>query len=244
MTAQNSLRGPLAKRKGTAMSKHGTALSVGQFVEFSAAVTKNLPRDISPDVAANWANNGAALAKVLHEALCPPCSWREEDGVVYFSVTSDGTGPEWEQRLEQYDVQLSRWAKDILRSPDFKPTTGVTYEVAVLKGMLWNDRDRITKKIRADAYAGVHTGGKQLSDPNAEIACLIREKFPDDEIKAMGLWWIVAMHEPIEDSDGGPGLLSADRDDYGSWLNAYCGGPGNRWYRGYGFALVLSQVAL
>jgi len=54
------------------MSKHGTALSAGQFAEFSAAVIKALPRDINSDVALNWANNGAALKKALAKALCPP----------------------------------------------------------------------------------------------------------------------------------------------------------------------------
>lgn len=58
--------------KGTAMSNHGTALSTGQFAEFSAAVIRNLPRNISSEVALNWGNNGATLKKVLAEALCPP----------------------------------------------------------------------------------------------------------------------------------------------------------------------------
>src|SRR3989338_4837086 len=98
----------------------------------------------------------------------PTRSWREEDGVIYFSVTSDGTT-----------------------------------EVAVLKGMLFEDNDRITKKIRAEADK------RKLSKPNAELACLIREKFTDKEIEAMGLWYIVAMHEPINDSDGDPFLLNA-----------------------------------
>lgn len=54
------------------MSKHGTALTVGQFAEFSAAVIKALPRDIDPDIALGWASNGKALTKVLAENLCPP----------------------------------------------------------------------------------------------------------------------------------------------------------------------------
>lgn len=58
--------------KGTAMSKHGTTLPLGQFVEFSGAVVKALPRDIDSEVALQWAQNGAALAKVLRKSLCPP----------------------------------------------------------------------------------------------------------------------------------------------------------------------------
>ena len=165
-------------------------------------------------------------------------SWREEDGVIYFSVTSDGTtGEDWIKRLEGNGFRVGDYANQILRSPDFKPTSGVTTEVAVLKGMLFEDNDRITKKIRAEADK------RKLSKPNAELACLIREKFTDKEIEAMGLWYIVAMHEPINDSDGDPFLLNANRYDVGRWLSACSVRPGSRWYRDYGFAFDMSQVS-
>jgi hypothetical protein len=168
----------------------------------------------------------------------PIRSWREEDGVIYFSVTSDGTtGEDWIKRLEGNGFRVGDYAKQVLRSPDFKPTSGVTTEVAVLKGMLFEDNDRITKKIRAEADK------RKLSKPNAELACLIREKFTDKEIEAMGLIWIVTMHEPINDSDGDPRLLRAYRYDVGRWLHAYRFRPGSRWNRGYGFAFVVSQVS-
>lgn len=167
----------------------------------------------------------------------PTHSWREEDGVIYFSVTSDGTtGEDWIKRLEGNGFRVGDYAKQLLRSSDFKPTNGVTTEVAVLKGMLFEDNDRITKKIRAEADK------RKFSKPNAELACLIREKFTDKEIEAMGLWYIVAMHETINDSDGDPSLLSANRDGVGRWLHAYYGRPDSRWNRGNGFAFAVSQV--
>src|SRR3989344_1798944 len=59
----------------------------------------------------------------------PNRRWREQDGVIYLSVTSGSTtGPEWIKRLESKGFQLSKWAKDLLNSSDFKPTNGVTYE--------------------------------------------------------------------------------------------------------------------
>lgn len=168
----------------------------------------------------------------------PARRWREQDGVIYLSVTSDGTtGPQWIERLEKKKFRLSKWAKDVLNSDDFKPTNGVIYEIAILKGMLFEDNDRITKKIRAEADK------RKLTTPNAEIACLIRENFSDKEIEAMGLIWIVAMHEPIKDSDGDPHLLRAYRDDDGRWLTSGCGSPDDRWPREDGFAFVLSQVS-
>ncbi len=167
----------------------------------------------------------------------PTRNWREQDGVIYLSVTSDGTtGPQWIERLEGKGFRLSNYAKSVLRSPDFKPTSGVTTEIAILKGMLFEDNDRITKKIRAEADK------RKLTKPNAEVACLIRENFSDEEIEAMGLWWIVAMHEPIKDSDGGPVLLGAGRFGDGRWLGAYYGGPGDGWNCEGGFAFVVSQV--
>lgn len=167
----------------------------------------------------------------------PERAWREQDGVIYFSVTSDGTtGEGWIKRLKGKNFRLSDYAKQLLRSDDFKPTDGVTYEIVVLKGMLFEDNDRITKKIRAEVER------RGFTTPNAEVACLIREKFIDEELEAMGLWWIVTMHEPIKDSGGGPGLLGADRVADGGWLGADCGNPDGGWRREGGFAFVVSQV--
>jgi hypothetical protein len=169
----------------------------------------------------------------------PARRFRVEGGVIYFTLpATDGTtGPQWIERLEKKGVQLSKWAKDVLNSPDFKPTTGVVNNIAVLKGELFTDSNRITSKIRAEADK------RKFSKPNAEIACWIRDTFTDKEIEEMGLIWIVAMHEPIKDSDGDLGLLDAGRHGDGPWLGADDGRPGHRWRRGHGFAFVVSQVS-
>ncbi|MEK7192403.1 MAG: hypothetical protein AAB646_02735, partial [Patescibacteria group bacterium] len=78
---------------------------------------------------------------------------------------------------------------------------------------------------------------------NAELACLIREKFTDKEIEKMGLIWIVAMHEPINDYDGDPFLLNAYRLGLGRWLHACSDGPDYGWHRVFGFAFAVSQVS-
>jgi|GEM_PF-3025528 len=164
--------------------------------------------------------NGKAEIKFIAE---PVRNWREEANVIHFSVTSDGTtGKQWIARLEAKGYRLSDYAKSLLRSEDFKPTNGVTTEIAVLKGIIFTDTDRVTKKIRAEANR------RKMTKPNAEVSCLICEMFTDKEIKAMSLSWIVAMHESIEDSDGGLSLLIADRDDVGSWLSTYYDDTDNR----------------
>jgi hypothetical protein len=166
----------------------------------------------------------------------PTCTWRERDGIIYLTVTSDGTtGPAWIERLEGKGYRLSDYAKSVLRSADFQPTNGAIYEVAILKGMLFEDKNRVTSKIRTEAAE------LNLDQAHPEIACLIREKFSDEDIEAMGLVWIVTMHEPIKDSVGGPFLLGADRNDGGRRLSAYYGRPDDRWIRAGGSAFV-SQV--
>jgi hypothetical protein len=54
------------------MEKHGTTPQViGSYVEFQAAVLRALPRDINPDVALGWTQNGESLTRILREALMP-----------------------------------------------------------------------------------------------------------------------------------------------------------------------------
>ncbi len=164
--------------------------------------------------------------------------WREHDGVISFSVTSDGTtGEEWIPRLEGKGFRVSGYAKSVLHSESFKPTSGVTTEIAVLKGEIFSDNNRITNNIREEAKK------RKFTAPNTEVACLVREKFSDKELEAMGLYWIVAMHNPIKDSDGDPKLLGADRGDDGSWLDTPYDNPGSEWNRSGGFAFVVSQVS-
>lgn len=112
----------------------------------------------------------------------PERKWREENDIIYLSVTSNGTtGKEWITRLTKKGFGLSDYAKSILRSEVFKPTSGVTTEIAILKGNLFTDNDRIATTIRAFATE------QKLEAPNAEVACLIRENFSDEDIEAMGL---------------------------------------------------------
>lgn len=164
-------------------------------------------------------------------------NWQEQGGVVYLKVTSDGTtGPEWVKRLDKKGFRVGDYAKTVLLSEEFKPTRGVATEIIIIKGTAYNDFDRSTYNIRDIAKRGM------LKTPNMEVACLIRENFSDADIKAMGLIWIVVMHEPIKDSGRDQILLGLDRDDDGHWLRTYCGMYGRRWNSGYGFAFVVSTV--
>lgn len=185
-----------------------------------------------PEEAVRMMNSGELQISVIKS------KWIEKDSVIRFSVTSDGTtGEEWIARLESKGFRVGDYAKRVLRSKDFKPTNRIIYEITVLKGELFSDSDRITKTIRKEAK------NRKLSTPNAEVACLIREKFSDKELEAMGLYLIVTMHEPIKDSDGGPMLFYANRNGLGSWPFTYYGILIISGLRGCGFAFVVSQVS-
>jgi len=194
------------------------------------AIIKEIVRQLGPA-------GPESVLQGMVEMRIPTTRWREEDGIIYLSVTSDGTtGPEWIERFGGKGFHLSVNAKSVLRSRSFKPTSGVTTEIAILKSWLFHDNDRITKKICAEGAL------RKLTKPNAEVACLIRENFSDEEIEAMGFCWIIVMHESIKDTDGGPGLLGVGRCDDGRGLRAYCGELASWWERGDGFAFVVSQV--
>ncbi|MDD3102426.1 MAG: hypothetical protein PHE59_04770 [Patescibacteria group bacterium] len=170
----------------------------------------------------------------------PTRIWREQDDVIYFDVTSDGTtGPEWINRLMKNDFRISSQGEQLLCSSEFKSTKSITYHIAVFKSMLFKDEERCTKKIREEAKS------RKLGTPNAEIACLIRESFTDGEVKAMGLSNILVMHEPIKNS-GDWYLFNVDCGSGGRWLDTFQdhsveNNSDNQWNRGDGFAFVVSQ---
>jgi len=199
------------------------------------ALVKNIMRqtgETDPNEAVRLVNSGEWVVSK------PIRSWREVDGVIYLTVTLDKptAGDEWIPRTEKKGNRVGDYAKSVLRSKNFKSSAAGTHEIIILKGSLFEENDRITQNIRAKAKE------MKLQTPNADIACLIREQFSDKEIEAMGLWWIVAMHEPIEDSDGDPSLLTASRDGGGRWLDACYGSPDHSWCRGSGFAFLAPQV--
>lgn len=159
-------------------------------------------------------------------------NWTELDGVIYFTVVSNGkTGPEWLTHFESKKVQISHTAKSIILSGDFKPTSGVVYKVAVIRGEFFSsDADRIRSKIMEEAH------NRKMTVPNPEVACLIRDMFTDEQIKQTGLYWIITMHHPIKDHVGGRGSLGVHAN--ASRLGAFYGCVGGVWKRGNGFAFI------
>jgi hypothetical protein len=154
-------------------------------------------------------------------------------------LTTNGfTGKQWIKHFEKKSVNIGTYANQVLLSEDFKPLKkGKKLTIEIIKGEEFSDSQILTSIIRAEAKK------RGLKTPSPEVACLIREKLSNQDIKEMGLYWILTMHEPIKDSDGGLRLLNALAYDSEPWLGTYCGNPGSRWSRGDGFAFVAPQVS-
>ncbi len=175
-----------------------------------------------------------ALSFLRGEISVTEPKWREQNGVIRFSVISDGTtGDEWIKRLFKKGFRLGNFVRSILLSPDFKATSGMKTEVIILKKMFFDNGKRTTDNILAFATEN------NFTRPNPETACLIREMFTDEEMESMGLSHIVIMHDPIEDSAGLLCFLGVSSRGFGRCLSAYYSGFGSTWncFDGFAFAV-------
>lgn len=204
--------------------------------KFCARVLENLP-EMTADVKQGWIENPRGLAKVLREGLCPS-KWYEKDKVIHFSATSNGlAAKEWIVHFEKKGYPLSDDAKRVLLSPQFVPTRGVTTQGVVLKGELFTDNNRITRKIRATAAE------RTLTAPSIEFGCLVRDMFTNDEIRALGLKWLVTFHEPVI-IGGSPRVLATTSFGGGERLATGWASPGYEWDRDRGFVFAVPQEPL
>lgn len=153
---------------------------------------------------------------------------------ITLDVTTDGrTGEQWVASLEEQGNRVSHYTKELLRSEKFVTTNGVTYQLVVISGDEFEDGVRTNQNIRAEAAS------RGYLTPSAEVAPYLREMVSDEEIKRMGFWALIVMHESIADSDGSPRLLGVDRRDDGHWLGTAYGEPDDGWSRGYGFVFLV-----
>ncbi|NTW30919.1 MAG: hypothetical protein HGA33_06560 [Candidatus Moranbacteria bacterium] len=147
------------------------------------------------------------------EAVRSGRSWQEKNGIIRFGLVSDNTsGLEWNDRLESQGIRVSGWARGALRSNNFIPTCGV-YEVVVFREVWWRYPRTIEKIIRTAQKKG-------FVRLTLETACLMRERFLNEELRKMGFRQIIFMHDPIDDDT----LLSPFRlcmpcDESGRYLN-------------------------
>jgi hypothetical protein len=182
----------------------------------------------------------AVWAVIFEEKPTP--RWVKKNGVIYFTsplLTNGWSGGQWKAWFEEHEYHLSNWAKDLLSSAGFVPfKAGVALWAAVIPGQSFVDNARITSNIRAEA---TRLG---LTTPSIELILLIRMNFSNKEIQAMGLYWLIGMHNPITDSDGNPRLLNADAFDEDPWFRASYGRPVGQWNARGGFVFGASASSL
>ncbi len=118
-------------------------------------------------------------------------SWHRENGLIRFSVgpTDGATSDQLVSRLE---------ARNVLSFADqgfysgCESSKGIVTEIAVLPGTLFPH-----KKPRTNNFL-TEVKNRGLLKPSRKIAFLIAEKFTHNEIKAMGLGYIIVMPGSIE----------------------------------------------
>ena len=179
----------------------------------------------------------AAASVVTSNKPKPIERWIKKDGVIYFTEPFVANGWTAQQWKNWFGDNRSDWANQLLDSPDFQPTPeGTIVNPVILLGELFPDNERITRNVRAKEEE------LKFVNPNPDLVLLVIKNFSVEEIRAMGLLWLIGMHEPIKDSAGDPSLLVVRVLDGSPWLDACCDHPGSKWNRECGFVVAVPQV--
>jgi hypothetical protein len=158
--------------------------------------------------------------------------WQEHNGVITFSVTSQGyRGKEWIKYFKTKNVLIGEDTKQLLLSTSFEPKKGKTYQIEIIKGGVFFFRHRVTSRVFGEAKK------RKLVWPNPEIGCLVRDMFTDEEIKCMDISCIATMHKPIIHRNS-PYIFCVVSYDGSPWLKTYYAGSNRYWREDTGFAFV------
>lgn len=161
---------------------------------------------------------------------------------ITFTVTGLGlTSEQWITRLVSGGHKLSNLARDILSKSDYDENhrleAGKEYKVTLVFGKeIKKDKDRSTANLKAIATREL--GEQSVTGLKGELALLIREKFTNTELEAMGIFYITVLHEPIIDSVGHADVLYSNRSDDVSFVIARYDGPGSQWVDVGAFAFL------
>ncbi|MBX4206523.1 hypothetical protein KW784_01930 [Candidatus Parcubacteria bacterium] len=230
-----------------------SSFSIGQMNQFGDALeavggnAKHLTRlGQSPTVLENLLKvlDGEATFQVNHivEPVATAFERNEHGHVVLTFAGLDLAGAAEVDRLQKAGFRVSDWAKSCLLSTKkdgydkhHRLESGREYKVALMPGKeIGSDRERTTANLRKRGME--HYG---YGKPFAGLVPRIRETLSDKQMEELGIWYAAALHDPISDSDGDPGVLRADRGGDGSWVGAGWGGPGNQWGDDGAFAFPL-----
>lgn len=186
----------MAKRT-TFSSENLTAGELNEMVE----TLMNLTQVKDPRKLFKLMRDGFFSIKVK-DPLC-----RKVGGFTYLSLTSTGKkGPEWQEDLSNKKVILDLSTLYLLSNGGFKPTSYEKFNIAILDGDLFKDKDRRIEKI------GDIAARSQLLPCTHEVAFLLANLLTSEKIGIRQPATIVAMHEPVLNKDGMPSLVTISID--------------------------------
>lgn len=167
-----------------------------------------------------------------------------QHGHLIITVTGlDLTGAQEIERLRAAGYRIGEYAESCLLSSasdsydtNHRLVAGRDYAIALMPTKEIEDwRERTTANLRR---RGIERYG--YTKPLAGIVPRIRETITDEMMEQMSFWFIGAPHDPIKDFGGDPGVLYADRDGDGRWLDARWDHPGSLWRGGGAVAFFAS----
>lgn len=130
--------------------------------------------------------------------------------------------------LQLGGVNVGIHAQELLRHPDYdehhRLVSNQVYNVVLIPG--WgvpvvqrSEEDIAAHRARVGPHGAVYTKTRGAADiqefarllgygpPLAGMVPRIREVVSDEDMEAMGFWYIMALHQPIPDVDGQPRFL-------------------------------------
>ncbi len=164
-----------------------------------------------PSKAVRMLNAGRLIISVVDSG------WYEKDGIIYLSLTSDGT-PKEEliKRLESKGINIEYFSQNLFSSSDLTPTNGVSYKIAILKPELFIG-NRLTHGLVCEEAVS-----RNLIALNLEASCLLSDRLSYQDISEMGLDSLDFMHEPVDSNLNDSGERGPRRLHFsGSSLSAY-----------------------
>lgn len=149
-----------------------------------------------------------------------------EKKIVRGTVTIGGeTVQALEQKLQKANIEVTRWAKDVLNSNEF--TTLKTSEKVDLVKLQVSDLGFTSYPTTDQLYQRANELGLELCP--AEVGPHYRLKYTDQPLNE---YLYIGMKQ-ISDSGGDPYVLILDHNDDGLWLNASWTDPAHEWHLGY-----------
>jgi len=200
--------------------------------------------DVSVEAVFNKLGGVAGAKRFLRDELdlveVKPQFERNEHGHIVISITGLAlTGEQEIQRLSDAGFRTSDYAKSCLTSKKkdgydklHQLEDGRAYQLVIVPG-------KEVEKNRTTAELRKYAAGFGYEQPLAGVVPRIRETVSDKMMEKMGFWYIVALHDPITDSDGDPSVLDADRRDDGQWVRASWDYPDSQWSDDGAFAFVV-----